>query len=152
LIPIDFSFPFRGGGAFRYLVPKWLLFLNLLWGVVFTACVVFLFLTYRYEQSHFLTEGFFVNIVNRISMQQLPRKISKPARHMVSCATIMMQRTRRNVDGIPGTTAGGVQAFASQPPDPHQAALRFYNSSGGIIMLSGSASVGWVAQKTASSF
>ena len=27
LIPIDFSFPFRGGGALRYLVPKWLLFL-----------------------------------------------------------------------------------------------------------------------------
>jgi len=29
LIPIDFSdFPFRGGGALRYLVPKWLLFLT----------------------------------------------------------------------------------------------------------------------------
>ena len=28
LIPIDFPFPFRGGGALRYLVPKWLLFLN----------------------------------------------------------------------------------------------------------------------------
>ena len=28
LIPIDFSFPFRGGGALRYSVPKWLLFLN----------------------------------------------------------------------------------------------------------------------------
>ena len=27
LIPIDFSFPFRGGGALRYSVPKWLLFL-----------------------------------------------------------------------------------------------------------------------------
>jgi hypothetical protein len=28
LIPIDFSFPFRSGGALRYSVPKWLLFLN----------------------------------------------------------------------------------------------------------------------------
>ena len=28
LIPIDFSFPFHGGGALRYSVPKWLLFLN----------------------------------------------------------------------------------------------------------------------------
>ena len=28
LIPIEFSFPFRGGGALRYSVPKWLLFLN----------------------------------------------------------------------------------------------------------------------------
>ena len=28
LIPIDFSFPFCGGGALRYSVPKWLLFLN----------------------------------------------------------------------------------------------------------------------------
>jgi hypothetical protein len=28
LISIDFSFPFRGGGALRYSVPKWLLFLN----------------------------------------------------------------------------------------------------------------------------
>jgi hypothetical protein len=28
LIPIDFSFPFRGGGALRYPVPNWLLFLN----------------------------------------------------------------------------------------------------------------------------
>jgi hypothetical protein len=28
LIPIDSSFPFRGGGALRYSVPKWLLFLN----------------------------------------------------------------------------------------------------------------------------
>jgi hypothetical protein len=28
LIPIDFSFPFRGGGALRYSVLKWLLFLN----------------------------------------------------------------------------------------------------------------------------
>ena len=28
LIPIDFSFPFRGGGALRFSVPKWLLFLN----------------------------------------------------------------------------------------------------------------------------
>jgi hypothetical protein len=28
LIPIDFSFPFRGGGALRYSVPKWFLFLN----------------------------------------------------------------------------------------------------------------------------
>ena len=28
LIPIGISFPFRGGGALRYLVPKWLLFLN----------------------------------------------------------------------------------------------------------------------------
>jgi hypothetical protein len=28
LIPIDFFFPFRGGGALRYSVPKWLLFLN----------------------------------------------------------------------------------------------------------------------------
>jgi hypothetical protein len=28
LIPIDFSFPFRGGGALRYSVPKWLFFLN----------------------------------------------------------------------------------------------------------------------------
>jgi len=27
LIPIDFSFPFCGGGALRYSVPKWLLFL-----------------------------------------------------------------------------------------------------------------------------
>jgi hypothetical protein len=27
LIPIEFSFPFRGGGALRYSVPKWLLFL-----------------------------------------------------------------------------------------------------------------------------
>ena len=27
LNPIDFSFPFRGGGALRYSVPKWLLFL-----------------------------------------------------------------------------------------------------------------------------
>jgi len=25
LIPIDFSFPFRVGGALRYSVPKWLL-------------------------------------------------------------------------------------------------------------------------------
>jgi len=28
LIPIDFSFPFRGGGALRYSIPKWLLFVN----------------------------------------------------------------------------------------------------------------------------
>jgi hypothetical protein len=28
LIPIGFSFPFCGGGALRYSVPKWLLFLN----------------------------------------------------------------------------------------------------------------------------
>jgi len=28
LIPIDYSFPFRGGGALRYSVPKWLLFLS----------------------------------------------------------------------------------------------------------------------------
>jgi hypothetical protein len=28
LIPIDFAFPFRGGGALRYSVPKWLLFLK----------------------------------------------------------------------------------------------------------------------------
>jgi hypothetical protein len=42
LIPIDFSFPFRGGGALRYSVPKWLLF-SIMWGVVFTACVVFFF-------------------------------------------------------------------------------------------------------------
>jgi hypothetical protein len=28
LIPIDFSFPFCGGGALWYSVPKWLLFLN----------------------------------------------------------------------------------------------------------------------------
>jgi hypothetical protein len=28
LIPIDFSFPICGGGALRYSVPKWLLFLN----------------------------------------------------------------------------------------------------------------------------
>ena len=28
LIPIDISFPLRGGGALRYSVPKWLLFLN----------------------------------------------------------------------------------------------------------------------------
>jgi len=28
LFPIDFSFPFHGGGALRYSVPKWLLFLN----------------------------------------------------------------------------------------------------------------------------
>ena len=28
LISIDFSFPFCSGGAIRYLVPKWLLFLN----------------------------------------------------------------------------------------------------------------------------
>jgi hypothetical protein len=28
LIPIGFSFPFLGGEALRYLVPKWLLFLN----------------------------------------------------------------------------------------------------------------------------
>jgi len=28
LIPIGFSFPFRGRGALRYSVPKWLLFLN----------------------------------------------------------------------------------------------------------------------------
>ena len=42
LIPIDFSFPFRGGGALRYSVPKWILSLKLImWGVVFTACVVF---------------------------------------------------------------------------------------------------------------
>jgi len=27
LIPIDFSYPFCGGGALRYSVPKWLLFL-----------------------------------------------------------------------------------------------------------------------------
>jgi hypothetical protein len=38
LIPINFSFPFRGGGALRYSVPKWLLFLNV--GSGFTACVV----------------------------------------------------------------------------------------------------------------
>ena len=29
LIPIDFSFPFRGGGALRYSVPNWLFFLEL---------------------------------------------------------------------------------------------------------------------------
>jgi len=29
LIPIAFSFPFRGGGALRYLVLKWLLSINL---------------------------------------------------------------------------------------------------------------------------
>jgi hypothetical protein len=28
LIPIDFSFPFRDGGALRYSVPQWLLFLT----------------------------------------------------------------------------------------------------------------------------
>jgi hypothetical protein len=28
LIPIDFSFPFRGGGALQYSDPKWLLLLN----------------------------------------------------------------------------------------------------------------------------
>jgi hypothetical protein len=28
LIPIDFSFRFRDGGALRYSVPKWLLFLD----------------------------------------------------------------------------------------------------------------------------
>ena len=31
-----------GGGVLRYPMPKWLLFLHL-WGVVFTACVVFSF-------------------------------------------------------------------------------------------------------------
>jgi len=33
-----------GKGVLRYSVPKWLTFLNFMWGVVFTACVVFLFL------------------------------------------------------------------------------------------------------------
>jgi hypothetical protein len=32
-----------GGGVLRYPVPKWLLFPKSMWGVVFTACVVFSF-------------------------------------------------------------------------------------------------------------
>jgi len=42
LIPLDFSFPFRGGGALWYSVPKWLLFLIV--GSGFTACIVIFFL------------------------------------------------------------------------------------------------------------
>jgi hypothetical protein len=54
LIPIDLSFPFHGGGALRYTVPKWLLFFKLMWGVVFTACVVFSFLFFfKAECSHY---------------------------------------------------------------------------------------------------
>ena len=37
-------FLFAGKGVLRYSVPKWLTFLNFMWEVVFTACVVFLFL------------------------------------------------------------------------------------------------------------
>ena len=32
-----------GKGVLRYSVPKWLSFPEAMWGVVFTACVVFLF-------------------------------------------------------------------------------------------------------------
>jgi len=43
LIPINFSFPFRGGGALWSSIPKRFLSLINVGGVVFTACVIFSF-------------------------------------------------------------------------------------------------------------
>jgi hypothetical protein len=46
LIPFDFSFPFHGGGALRYSVPKWLLFLNLCGEWFYCLRSFFFFFTY----------------------------------------------------------------------------------------------------------